>query len=368
MLPEPSFIDRDPVKITAELISTYEQKTGRTLQPAQVERVLIDLIAYRESLLRIAVQEAAKQNLVNYAVFPMLDYLGELVGVTRLAAQPARTTLRFILVGVQTFSVLIPAGTRVATKDGQQYFTTDLALTILAGQTTGLVSAKAEIAGVAGNGYLAGDVNTLVGLVAYVSGVANTTLTAGGADAETDENLRTRIKSAPERFSVAGTKGAYQYWAKTAHQDVIDVAVSSPMPGTVNVYPLTTTGNPTAAILDLVTTTLNADKVRPLTDLVAVLSPTQINFSITANVTLYAFADSATVTTQINSALNTYTAGLKAKLGGDVVLSQIIALINGVYGVYKTTLVAPLADIVIADNEWANCTATTVNIVGSVNG
>ena len=60
-LPEPSFIDRDPQAITAEIVAQYEQLTGKTLYPAQVERLLIDVIAYRETLVRIGIQEAAKQ-------------------------------------------------------------------------------------------------------------------------------------------------------------------------------------------------------------------------------------------------------------------------------------------------------------------
>ena len=41
-LPEPSFIDRDPDAITAEIVAQYELLSGKTLYPAQVERLLID--------------------------------------------------------------------------------------------------------------------------------------------------------------------------------------------------------------------------------------------------------------------------------------------------------------------------------------
>lgn len=82
-LTEPDFIERDADKITAEMIAQYEAATGKTLYPAQAERLLIDLWAYREMLVRVAAQEAAKQNLVAFAREPMIDYLGELVGVYR---------------------------------------------------------------------------------------------------------------------------------------------------------------------------------------------------------------------------------------------------------------------------------------------
>ena len=38
-LPEPSFIDRDPAAITAEMVAQYEALTKKTLYPAQVERL-----------------------------------------------------------------------------------------------------------------------------------------------------------------------------------------------------------------------------------------------------------------------------------------------------------------------------------------
>ena len=367
-LPEPSFIDRDAIKITQELIAQYETMTGKKLYPAQIERLIIDLIAYRERLLRIGIQEAAKQNLVAYATFPMLDYLGELVGVERLPAQPARTTLRFTLSAVQTFDILIPAGTQVETKDGKYIFKTDSDVTIKAGQTAVDVGAVCETAGAAGNGYIAGEINNILSVIAYVEKAENISISLGGTDEESDDRLRGRIREAPEHFSNAGSKGAYRFWAMSAHQDIVDVTVMSPSPGVVNVYLLTTTGNPTTEMLSLVSDRLNAEKVRPLTDQVNVLSPIKVDFSITANVTLFSFADSGTVQETISSKLSNYIAEMKSRFGKDIVKSQIIAVINSIYGVYKTELISPAADTVLAENEWANCTGITINIVGSVNG
>lgn len=47
---EPDFIDRDPAQITSEMIAQYEEASGKKLYPAQAERLLIDLFAYRENL------------------------------------------------------------------------------------------------------------------------------------------------------------------------------------------------------------------------------------------------------------------------------------------------------------------------------
>jgi hypothetical protein len=55
----------------------------------------------------------------------MLDYLGQLVGVTRLAATGASCTLQFTLAASQPNPFTIPAGTLIGTQDGQFIFATN---------------------------------------------------------------------------------------------------------------------------------------------------------------------------------------------------------------------------------------------------
>ena len=45
-LPEPNFIDRDPDTITKEWIEKFEEKSGKVLQPAQIERLIININTY----------------------------------------------------------------------------------------------------------------------------------------------------------------------------------------------------------------------------------------------------------------------------------------------------------------------------------
>mgnify|MGYP001773412675 CR=1 FL=1 len=367
-LPEPNFIERDPEKILQELISFYEQMTGKKLYPAQIERLLIDLIAYREMLIRIAIQEAAKQNLLAYARFPMLDYLGELLGVTRLPAQPARTTLRFTLSQALSFDLLIPKGTQVKTKDGKYIFETDSDLTIRAGELWGDVRATCTVAGAGANGYIAGEVNSLLSPLPYIERVENISVTYGGADEEDDERFRERIRKAPERFSVAGPKLAYRFWAMTAHQDIVDVAVLSPSPGMVSIYPLMRDGAPSPEVLQLVSKVVNDERVRPLTDYVQVLPPVRVDFSIEARLTLYRDVDSRIIQKICEEKVRQYLSKMKSRLGMDIVRTQIIALLNSVSGVYKCDLISPAQDRALAENEWANCTGYTITIVGSVDG
>jgi hypothetical protein len=93
-LSEPNFIDRNPETVTKEWINLYEEKTDKVLQPAQIERLLIDVCAYRETLLRINVQETAKQNLLSYDPLDILKHIGEPLGVEQLLAKKSQTTFR----------------------------------------------------------------------------------------------------------------------------------------------------------------------------------------------------------------------------------------------------------------------------------
>ncbi len=172
-LPEPNFIDRDVDTITREWIALYEEKTGKTLHPAQIERLLIDVGVYRENLLRIKIQETAKQNLVNYASYPVLEHLGELVGVKKLLAQPAKTIIRFSLTELMTVDITVPKGTQVESKDGKIIFETQAEAVIPKGNLFIDVEATSNIEGSEGNGYLAGEINNLITPVSYVEKAEN---------------------------------------------------------------------------------------------------------------------------------------------------------------------------------------------------
>lgn len=366
-LPEPNFIARDPQAITAEIIADYELLSGKTLYPAQVERLLIDVIAYRETLLRVGIQEAAKQNLVAFARAPMLDYLGELVGVTRLAAQPARTTLRFTFPAALPRKRLIPAGTRVEGGNGMATFATDADAELVAGQLSIDVTATCIEAGNAGNGWQPGQINRSVDAFDDTDvTVANTAPTAGGADAEDDDRLRERIKLAPESFSNAGSRLAYRFHALKAHQSIIDVAVLSPEPGKVRLYPLVQTGLPEDAILSLVEATCSADRVRPLTDEVKALAPAIVEYAIEANLTLYEKVDAASVRDQAQASAQAFSTQRAAGLGRDIVPSQVIAALQ-VPGVYAVELKSPALKV-LAENEWPRCTGIKLTVTGVAHG
>jgi phage-related baseplate assembly protein len=374
-LPPPIFVNdadgMDPNLILADMVATFQATAGRTLQPAQVERLLINLYAYRESLIRNAIQYAGQQNLLAYAAFPMLDYLGQLLSVARLSAQSAGTMLQFTLANVLTVSYTITAGTPVGTNDGQFVFATTTDLTIPSGSTSGMVPAVATAPGVDANGYLAGQVNVQLAPSVLVEAVTNTTVSAGGSSPETDDHLRSRIQAAPNRFSVAGPEGSYRYFTLSADPSIIDVQIVSPAPGQVSVYALTgpisvqpgASPNPiaiaSAPILAKVAAELNADNVRPLTDTVSALAVTEVDYQIGGTITLYADADPASTMAAANTAAQDYAIAIASRIQRDIVPSQIIEALS-VPGVYQVELTDP-AYLQLEPGQWANCVAITLN-------
>jgi phage-related baseplate assembly protein len=218
---------------------------------------------------------------------------------------------------------LIPEGTR-ATPDGKLYFATEKIAEIPAGESFVDVPARCLTAGYVGNGWLEGQINRPVVRLPWVKEVRNVTPSAGGTDTESDENFRERIQIAPESFSVAGARGAYEYWARTAHQGIVDVAVLGPPdtePGHVEIYPLMEGGEiPSQEVLDAVYAICNAEDTRPMTDYVHVLPPVPVTYDLT--MTWWLDRSRATQSTAIQKsvfeAVQEWVRWQRSKLGRDI--------------------------------------------------
>lgn len=361
-LPIPLFVEHDVAAIKEEMIAFYETATGKILQPAQPEMLLLNALAYREFLFRYKVNEAAKQNLVAFAKAPILDYLGQLVGVERLAPSKAVCTITFQLVDGHG-DLVIPAGLRVATTDGLVVFETNEAKAVVEGILETSIECTAQVAGKVGNGYAVGKVSEIQDPLPYLVSAENIEVTNGGGDQETDEQLRERIKLAPSIFSVAGPRDAYVYWAKTASPNIIDVSVRSQVPGRVEIYPLMESGTTPTAILDAVLAICDDVKVRPLTDTVLVSAPTPVDYEIEVELTLLDSGIQSIESQKASDAMTAFVVAKRKKLGQDIVRSKIIEALAS-DGLYNINVVQPASDVVLDVNEYGNNIGVTINIVG----
>ena len=235
------FVDADADEVESYVIGRYEAITGRTLAKGDPVRLFLLTIAALIVLLLNKINETGKQNLLRYATGDNLDHLGALVGVERIPAKAAVTTMRIRLSAKLQTATIIPAGTRFTAGDNV-FFALDAPLVIDAGATSADGSATCLTKGELGNGYVAGQLKTLVDPVPYVDSVANITTSEGGAEVQSDDSYREDIRRAPENFSTAGPEGAYIYHAKRASTKIADVTVWSPEAGKVEVRPLLAAG------------------------------------------------------------------------------------------------------------------------------
>ncbi|GAB2885487.1 baseplate J/gp47 family protein [Microvirgula curvata] len=361
----PDFIERSPDTIVAEMVADIESRSGKTLYPAQPERLLIDFMAYRESLLRSAVQDAASLNLVRFSRDKILDELATDRGMQRMPAYAAGCTLEFCLPAVHSAAVRIPAGTVVATGDGAVSVVTRTAAVLPAGRLTVSVPASAQDAGTAGNGYVPGQISQLVSILPDAPAgltVTNTSATEGGADAETDARLQQRLLLAFDSYSVGGPAPAYRIMAMNQHPDVISVAVVSHDPGIVTLYPLTSDGPAGPTVLAAVQRGVSADEVRVLSDTVRTVPPVARPYAVRGRLTLRPGADPATVLAQAESAVRDLVDRMAGEMGGDIVPSQFIGVLQPL--VHRVELDEPASFSTCESWHWRQCTGIDLRQAG----
>lgn len=363
---EPIFIEANLDTIYKEMVTDYETRVGKTLQPAQPEALLLRTLAFREYILRQQGQQAGLSQLVDFSTAPVLDYLGVLVGAIRLPAAPAVCTIRFELVDGHG-DLTIPQGTRVSSSDGVVVFSTLDPVDVEAADNTVDIECECAVTGLVGNGYVAGAIRTILDPQAYFDTAANLDTTSAGSDTETDEQLRARIKLAPSTFSTAGPKPAYKFWTRSVSSSIIDVEVITPAPGTVAVYPLIAGGVVTPdVILNEVYDALMDEDIHVICDTVQVISPTVVNYSLNIDLIRLPDAIQQDIIDQVTANLTAFTQARLKKLGGDVVAASIIANCM-VPGVYKPVITG-FTDLVISNTQVAKCTSITVTSTSVNNG
>jgi len=431
--PKPVFVDIDPAKTHTELVANFSRLLSKTIYPAQYEFLLADFATYLYTLAQIEFQYTGEQSLVNYATGANLEQLGALLGVVRLPASAALSTLRFFIDVAQTVDIFIPKGTRVRTADRKVVFETTEDGFIrgtpsgsTARNTAVLILARSQQTGDLTNRYVADSINAIIDPPAspIEVKVTNTTISSGGVGDETDDRLRSRIKLAPAAFSVAGSIEAYRYFALSASPFIQDIGVVSPDPNSViselqalvsqvsaavqaattlvdaktvamttassnvarvqatvaplarvRIYVLTQAGLPTPEIRALVASRLNADRVRPLTDLVEVLDPLPVDYTINIRLTLYNYAVADSAISQTRGEIKKITDNWASRLGADIVPEQLISAIvpiasqqGGVYGVFRVEIVSPTYQA-LNITQWARLTEPpTITVVGTTTG
>ena len=225
------FVDTNSDAILSSLISEYEHLAGRTLNPADPERLFISWIAGILVQERVSQNFVGNQNIPSRAVGENLDALGELIyNVKRTPAQSAKCTVRFSIAEAQTTSILIPCGTRVTDSSNVLTWKTTTESLRPIGETAVDIMVQCEKTGSVGNGYAPGQINTLIDVdnILYFESCQNIDTSSGGCERASDEEYFELMKAGMDAYSVAGPSGAYEYLAKSVSSDIADVKAVQP--------------------------------------------------------------------------------------------------------------------------------------------
>lgn len=347
--PDISFIDNKTLEnVQEELINDYLEKykelsgSEKDLSEADPDVSILYASAMQLYQLYVYVDFMGKQNFLKYATREYLENLGALKGVTRSDGTAARVTIKFV--SEKNMDVTIPAGTMVTAGD-DVYFYTEEANVIKSGQETAEITAICDRTGIEGNKYEIGIINQMVNSIPFVTAAANIEKPHGGTDEENDESLVEKIYYAPEGYSTAGSGGSYKYWVKKADSTIIEVQVTTPEPGKVDIRYIKENGElPTETECSEVKEYLTADREKvPNTDYITVEPPQIVSYDIelTYYINKSDMNKENTIKEAVDNAVEYYKLWQKSKIGRDInptfLISRLIAA-----GAKRTEIISPL--------------------------
>lgn len=342
MINDFNFLELDTNKIKKELKTAYEEIMNTKIASGDPAEDFINWITYVVMNLNNNINFTAKMNLLKYSKGKYLDALGEFTSTYRILEREAECMVEYTF--SQSFNEIkiIPKGHKIAKEDFIFESTENIILKTGEIKTTGRV--KSLMTGTIVNGIEVGEINTIVDDIPYLLSVKNITKTSGGANIETDDSYRERIRLKPFSFSVAGPKGAYKYYTLTAHQDIKDAHIFTPesTPGVVKIVPLMNEGvELTDEIINSIKTTLSDDNVRPFTDKVEVTKPKEHNYDINFKYWITKTINPSIVENNVKKAVNDYILWQREKLGRDINPNKLIQLLM-LAGAKRVEITSPI--------------------------
>ncbi len=372
--PDVSFIgDLSMGTLEENMIKWFKEKrkeiTGKdiTLGAADDRRLILSTCGYFIYQAFQKTDQAGKMGLLKYATGDFLEELGAFKGVSRNPARGASVTLRYSMVSARESVTPVPAGSQATAGDGM-LFTTQEYAEIAAGELYVDVKAVCDTPGTEGNLYAIGEISKMATPVPFVDTVSNITKSQNGRDLETDDNFRERIYLAPESYTSAGSKGAYEYYVRTYDSTVEDVHITSPLPRHVAIRCILAGGElPEEEYINGLTAYLSSDEVKMLTDKIDVETPETVDYAL--NMTYYInqsdSASAITIQTAVNNAVAQYILWQKSRIGRDINPDELIKLVKEA-GAKRVVVTSPVFTAISTDSV-AKLTTQTVTYGGLEN-
>lgn len=272
-----------------------------------------------------------------------LDLKASEAGLTRI---PSAKATGFVFFESLVDGLEIPAGTVVYTDSGVR-FLTDNDTAIFEGSASSSITA--EVAGLAGNV----PVNSIINVEIAELTCNNDTVTVGGKDTQSDEDLLNAYNAKLRAPVASGNIHHYRQWAS----EVSGIGDARVIPlwngnGTVKVMLVSTEKKPvTAGKVTEVTNYINS--VRPIGATITVESAVAKTITVSADLTLAINYTLAGVKTEIEREITEYFAAASF-VDIDIKFSKIGNIILGIPGVldYTTlTVNGTSSNVLLAENE-----------------
>lgn len=358
-LPAPDVVETiDYEAVLAEMITdlTARDPAFSGLVESDPAIKILEVAAYRETLLRQRINEAARATMLAYAGGADLDNLAALLGVARAVLDPGDP---------EAVPPVAP------TYEGDDRLRARAQLALEGFSTAGpagaylfhALAASPKAKDVAVSSPAPGDVLVSVlstdgdGTAAEREAVteAEVTLSGGKAVLEGRGITALVVRSADgTQVYAAGADYAFEATSSTLYRIA---GGALPADGRLRV------SYERADVLGLVRAALADEDVRPLTDRVTVQSAAIEAYAVEATLTLYDGPDAFVVTEAARAAAAAYV-DARHRMGDTVTISGLHAALT-VPGVRKVALASPAADVVTAETVAPYCTAITLAMAGA---
>ena len=269
-LPDPGTL------VTINYYTQDAQASLTDIYPGSVLRTISETVALEIGRLYAQMEAVYQAAFVDTASGSALDKVVAILGVERVTGNHPAGEVMFTRAETSRGAITIPAGTRITTVDGEVEYETTTTVTMLDGQNTARVPVRDLEP--SNDPLAAADLLTVLPVpIAGIVGVTNPSPTSITAQAESDDDLRTRVKNVlvgSERATVAALKHAVE------RQGVSAEIVEDPLqPGRITVNTFTDQMSP--ELLQRIQTALN--EARPAGVFVqppAVQAPAKVGLEI----------------------------------------------------------------------------------------
>ena len=318
------YVAYDPDAIWEDMMLAYLEEGGDVLYPGDEKEMLLRSVLANFVQIFAGVDNALRMQTLRYAVGDYLDVLGENRGCARIAAAAAKATVT-ITAASGASATTLPEG-KTMTADGVLFYKLESAVSIGGAVAETTATIVCTTPGTAGNALAAGTEMSFSSASVAVDGIVVATAASGGVDEESDDDYRERIR---EHILVATTAGPSEQYESIVKAipgvtDAVALNVGDGMVQIVFMDETQHTGTDYARMRAAIEAAINADTVRPLTDVID-----DIVYAVPKQYTLKVVAtyDGANVEAAIEDAIAEYVEWQNEKIGRAFNPEKLIGMI-----------------------------------------